>query len=60
MSTTSAKNLGTRSPTTSVSNLGTSRALGLDKGAWVGNRWHDPLDPHPVPARERQSGEAFD
>jgi len=49
-----------RSPTTSVSNLGTSRALGLDKGAWVGNRWHDPLDPHPVPARERQSGEAFD
>jgi len=32
----------------------------VGQGAWVGNRWHDPLDPHPVPPRESRSREAFD
>jgi hypothetical protein len=32
----------------------------IGQGAWVGNNWHDPIDPHPVSARERRSGEAFD
>jgi hypothetical protein len=32
----------------------------IGQGAWVRNKWHDPIDPNPVPARERQSGEAFD
>jgi hypothetical protein len=26
----------------------------IGQGAWVGNKWHDPIDPHPVPARERR------
>ena len=32
----------------------------VGQGAWVGNRWHDPLDPHPIPPRESRSREAFD
>jgi hypothetical protein len=32
----------------------------IGQGAWVGNKWHDPIDPHPIPARERRLGEAFD
>ena len=29
-------------------------------GAWQGNEWLDPADPHPVPQRERRSKEAID
>jgi hypothetical protein len=32
----------------------------IGQGAWVGNKWHDPIDPHPVSARERWPKEAFD
>jgi hypothetical protein len=31
----------------------------IGQGAWVGNKWHDLIDPHTVSARERRSGEAF-
>jgi hypothetical protein len=24
----------------------------IGQGASVGNKWHDPIDPHPIPARE--------
>ena len=29
-------------------------------GAWQGNEWLEPADPHPVPQRERHSEEAID
>ena len=29
-------------------------------GAWQGNEWLDPADPHPVPQRERRSEETMD
>ena len=32
----------------------------VGKGAWVGGRWQDPLDPHPFPQRESRSMEALD
>ena len=32
----------------------------VGQGAWVNGRWEDPLDPHPVPQRERLSMEALD
>ena len=32
----------------------------IGQGAWVGNRWHDPLDPHPVLPRGSCSSEEFD
>ena len=32
----------------------------VGQGAWVDGRWVDPLDPHPVPQREKRSMEAFD
>jgi hypothetical protein len=32
----------------------------IGQGACVGDRWHDPLDPHPVPQRESRSREALD
>jgi hypothetical protein len=32
----------------------------IGQGAWVGNKWHDLIDPHHIPARERWSGDVFD
>jgi hypothetical protein len=32
----------------------------IGQGAWVRNRWHDPLDPHAFPPRESRSREEFD
>ena len=32
----------------------------IGKGAWKDGRWHDPLDPHPFPQRDRRSMEALD
>ena len=32
----------------------------IGQGAWVGKEWHDPIDPHPFPQRERRSREDFD
>ena len=32
----------------------------VGQGAWVNSRWQDPLDPDPVPQRERRSMEALD
>ena len=31
-----------------------------EPGAWQGNEWLDPADPHPVPQRERRSEETMD
>ena len=32
----------------------------VGQGAWVNSRWQDPIDPHPVPQRERCSMEELD
>jgi hypothetical protein len=32
----------------------------IGQGTWVGNKWHNPLDPHPFPPRESRSREEFD
>ena len=32
----------------------------VGQGVWVNGRWQDPLDPDPVPQRERRSMEALD
>ena len=32
----------------------------VGQGAWINGKWEDPLDPHPVPQRERRSMEALD
>ena len=32
----------------------------IGQGAWVGDKWHDPLDPHPFEPRQICSREEFD
>jgi hypothetical protein len=32
----------------------------IGQEAWVGNKWHDPLGPHPFALRESRSREEFD
>ena len=32
----------------------------VGQGAWVDGKWHNPLDPHPIPQRESHSRDALD
>jgi hypothetical protein len=40
--------------------LGDDEGPGIGHGAWVGREWHNPIDPHPFPPRERCSRSEFD
>ena len=45
---------------TDESESGDDNGPRVGQGAWVNGRWQDPLDPDPVPQRERRSMEALD
>ena len=46
--------------TTDESESGDEDGPRVRQGAWVDDRWQDPLDPHPFPQRESRSQDALD